>query len=138
MDCSSLSKVTCRWTDLTGVKISYYVFDDIDSEATLYVPKGTKSIYEATTPCSEFKYIIEMDEEAGIEAVSLSDVVVSYDGGNVSISGLADGEHVQLYDLSGRQLSAGTSSAGNVSLSTAGASGTIVVKIGGESIKVML
>ena len=61
-DCSNLSEVTCLWNNLDDIDVSNYTFDNIFSEARLYIPKGTTAIYKAKEPWSNFKYIIEEND----------------------------------------------------------------------------
>ncbi len=64
-------------------------------------------------------------------------IVVSAAGGQLSISGLQDGENVSLYSINGALLDTGTAVDGTVTFSSV--SGKIViVKIGEQSIKVQL
>ena len=72
--CSSLTTVTSLIKE--PFVISYDVFTDYDAEtwssiftpATLYVPEGTKSLYEATYPWNQFKNIVELGESNGIQS----------------------------------------------------------------------
>jgi hypothetical protein len=57
--CSTLMKVTCQWDNLDKVSAKSTAFENIFSEAKLYVPTGTTAIYKAKTPWSNFKYIVE-------------------------------------------------------------------------------
>ena len=61
-DCSNLQEVTCLWDNLDGIDVSNYTFDNIFSEAKLYIPKGTMAMYKAKEPWSNFKYIIEEND----------------------------------------------------------------------------
>ncbi len=60
--CEDLSKVVCYWTDLSKLTVNDDIFESISADAKLTVPKGTKAMYQATEPWSNFKYI----EEAGV------------------------------------------------------------------------
>ena len=61
-NCSNLSEVICLWDNLDGIDVSSYTFDNIFSEAKLYIPKGTTAMYKAKEPWSDFKYIIEEND----------------------------------------------------------------------------
>ena len=225
-DCSNLSEVTCQWDNLDGIDVSSHTFDNIFSEAKLYIPKGTTAMYKAKIPWSNFKYIIEENditedaEKCQTPTISYSDkkltftsptegaeyhytitdddvkteaysedgiidlsatyeisvyasadgyknsdratatlyfinaglenttdvlqieeqrgVLISTDGGYISISGLDDNEKVYLYNLQGVSLAEGTACAGTVSLNTGNEKGIVIVKIGEQSIKVKL
>lgn len=224
--CSNLSEVTCQWDNLDGIDVSSHTFDNIFSEAKLYIPKGTTAMYKAKIPWSNFKYIIEENditedaEKCQTPTISYSDkkltftsptegaeyhytitdddvkteaysedgiidlsatyeisvyasadgyrnsdratatlyfinaglenttdvlqieeqrgVLISTDGGYISISGLDDNEKVYLYNLQGVSLAEGTACAGTVSLNTGNEKGIVIVKIGEQSIKVKL
>ena len=224
--CSNLSEVTCLWNNLDDIDVANSTFNNIFSEAKLYIPKGTTEIYKAKEPWSNFKYIIEENditedaEKCQTPTISYSDkkltftsptegaeyhytitdddvkteaysedgiidlsatyeisvyasadgyknsdratatlyfinaglenttdvlqieeqrgVLISTDGGYISISGLDDNEKVYLYNLQGVSLAEGTACAGTVSLNTGNEKGIVIVKIGEQSIKVKL
>lgn len=80
------------------------------------------------------------DEEKGvitsIEAPATQrPVIATSRGGEVTLSGLADGERVVLYDLSGRQLGAASAFGGRASFSSASGQ-IVVVRVGNSSFKV--
>lgn len=62
-------------------------------------------------------------------------VLVTSDGGTLSVAGLSDGERVVLYDLSGRQLGSQTVFGGHANFSAA-AGQVVVVRVGASSFKV--
>ena len=224
--CSNLSEVTCLWNNLDDIDVANSTFNNIFSEAKLYIPKGTTEIYKAKEPWSNFKYIIEENditedaEKCQTPTISYSDkkltftsptegaeyhytitdddvkteaysedgiidlsatyeisvyasadgyknsdratatlyfinaglenttdvlqieeqrgVLISTDGGYISISGLDDNEKVYLYNLQGVSLAEGTTYAGTVSLNTGNERGIVIVKIGKQSFKVKL
>ena len=47
---------------MNGIDVSSYTFNNIFSEAKLYIPKGTMAMYRAKEPWSNFKYIIEEND----------------------------------------------------------------------------
>jgi hypothetical protein len=59
-DCSALVSVTVGWQ--TPISILSDVFTGIPSDATLYVPIGSKPAYEAADYWNEFKEIVEYAE----------------------------------------------------------------------------
>ena len=225
-NCSNLSEVTCQWDNLDGIDVGSDAFDNIFSEARLYVPKGTTEIYKAKEPWSNFKYIIEDNdvtedaEKCQTPTISYSDkkltftsptegakyhytitdddvkteaytedgiidlsatyeisvyasadgyrnsdratatlyfinaglenttgvvqieqqrgVLISTNGGYISVSGLDDNEKVYLYNLQGISLAEGTACAGIATLNAGNEKGIVIVKIGEQSIKVKL
>ena len=59
--CWNLTSVTIGWE--IPLEIGYYVFwGSSYQNATLYVPKGTKALYEAAYIWKDFGDIVEMDE----------------------------------------------------------------------------
>lgn len=225
-NCSNLSEVTCQWDNLDGIDVGSDAFDNIFSEARLYIPKGTTEIYKAKEPWSKFKYIIEDNdvtedaEKCQTPTISYSDkkltftsptegakyhytitdddvkteaytedgiidlsatyeisvyasadgyrnsdratatlyfinaglenttgvvqieqqrgVLISTNGGYISVSGLDDNEKVYLYNLQGISLAEGTACAGTATLNAGNEKGIVIVKIGEQSIKVKL
>lgn len=73
---------------------------------------------------------------AGINLGERRGVVVSSHDGSITVSGLADGEQVALYSVSGMMLSAGKASAGSITLSAGRTDGVVLVKIADRSIKI--
>ena len=73
---------------------------------------------------------------SGINVGERRGVVVSSQGGSITVSGLDDGEQVAIYSVGGMMLSSGRAAAGSVTLSTGNAGGVAIVKIGDRSIKV--
>lgn len=61
-DCSNLQEVTCLWDNLDGIDVYHKTFNNIFSEAKLYIPKGTTAMYKAKEPWNNFKYIIEEND----------------------------------------------------------------------------
>lgn len=79
---SNLSKMICRITDLSKVKMGGGVFNNIPSEAILYVPKGMVDKYKTTAPWNYFADVREIGSggETPIRAIdaSVSDDSVYY------------------------------------------------------------
>lgn len=73
---------------------------------------------------------------SGINVGERRGVVVSSQGGSITVSGLDDGEQAAIYSVGGMMLSSGKAAAGSVTLSAGNASGVAIVKIGDRSIKV--
>jgi hypothetical protein len=87
-DCSALTSVTAL--NPNPVAITEYVFTN-RRNATLYVPKGSKTAYQAADYWKEFKEIVEIDV-TGIKAVENEQIAGSDETGN-------------WYTLDGRRLS---------------------------------
>ena len=87
-DCTGLTSVTVAWA--TPINLLKNIFSNA-SNATLYVPKGTKEAYEAALYWQDFKEIVEYEmEETG---------VLPIDNGQLTMDN-AKG----VYDLSGRRI----------------------------------
>ena len=87
--CSDLTSVIVAWATPINCETPN-IFSNA-SNATLYVPKGTKEAYEAALYWQDFKEIVEYEmEETGIEAI---------DNGQLTMDN-AKG----VYDLSGRRM----------------------------------
>ncbi len=115
-----------------GIQPDFFTGLDIYTNATLQVPEGSKELYASTEPWSNFVNIEEMTA-TGIGGVEAGDVVISADGGTLTVSGLADGCTVEVYTLDGKQVYGGKGG----SISGLG-SGVYVVKAGGKTVKVVL
>ena len=88
-DCTGLTSVTVAWATPINL-LNPYIFSNA-SNATLYVPKGTKEAYEAALYWQDFKEIVEYEmEETGIEAI---------DNGQLTMDNVKG-----VYDLSGRRM----------------------------------
>lgn len=73
-----------------------------------------------------------------IDAAKQHGVVISTDDETVCVSGLNDGETVSLYSLSGMMLSSARASAGSALLNAPASDNIVIVKIGGDSVKLRL
>jgi hypothetical protein len=101
-ECSSLADVTVNWTG-TPPAISGNVFEALTlSGIKLHVPDGTKAMYEAAEVWKEFNIV---EYPVGIPTVSQVVGWKAYvDNGVLRVSGLAAGEVVSVYDVSGKRV----------------------------------
>ena len=60
-DCTGLTSIILSWDDPTNCTYGSSMLDDVPTSATLYVPAGTKALYENTEPWSRFKNIVERE-----------------------------------------------------------------------------
>ena len=72
--------------------------------------------------------IVAVDNHRGL--------LIMTNGGLITVSGLAEGETVMLYNAQGMMLASGKAAAGSVSLDTNGTKGMVILKAGNESLKV--
>jgi hypothetical protein len=99
--CSHLTSITSFIQEpFATTSNCWYV---VPKDIPLYVPYGTKEIYQSTDGWKEFTNIIEMDETAGIESLTSdssakgeeSGNIYSLDGRKVSNSGLPKGIYIK-------------------------------------------
>ncbi len=143
--CSNLAEVICQWENLDDLSINEMTFTSIFPEAVLRVPKGTIETYKANLVLRQFKNIEEIGDDEGGTTTGLTftpeqrGVMVTNDGQTVTVSGLEDGERVELYAVDGTLLDTGAAvAAGTVSLNAGQATGVVIVKAGQSSMKVSL
>ena len=80
------------------------------TNATLYVPAGSRSAYESTAPWSNFSNIVErvftgIDE---IEGAGNTGLLISVNNGALSVNGLDDNAAITVFDANGRMVYSGT------------------------------
>ena len=92
--------------------------------------RATATLYFINAGLESTTDVLQIEKQRG--------VLISTDGGYISISGLDDNEKVYLYNLQGVSLAEGTACAGTVSLNAGNEKGIVIVKIGEQSIKVKL
>ena len=110
-----------------------YCFDYsyASTNATLYVPVGTKAVYSSTSPWSDFINIVE-DDSGSVEAIAEDEVAVTAVNGEIVISG-ADGQYVAVYTTAGQIVYSGY---GNTT--AVPSSGIYIVKVGASTFKLRL
>lgn len=89
-NCSNLSEVTCLWNNLDDIDVANCTFNNIFSEARLYIPKGTTEIYKAKEPWSNFKYIIE-ENDITEDAEKCQTPTISYSDKKLTFTSLTEG-----------------------------------------------
>ena len=82
-DCSSLTSVTCLATNPPYLNRRYYVFYDIGSPSTLYVPNGCRQAYENSAWAQWFDCIVELG--SGATSVNLNVEVNNEEWGHVEV-----------------------------------------------------
>ena len=81
----------------------------------------------------------EDEEETGILTIPAKAVLISTQGGTITVSGLADGTEVTVYSTAGALLATAESADGTATLNTGLTTGSIaVVKIGNNSIRIAI
>lgn len=129
-------EVTCLSTVppvSTGTPASTFA-DEAYNNATLYVPEGCESVYRDVEPWSLFADIAELTG-TGIGNVSADgkNVAVTAGDGVITVSGVAEGNVIEIYTVSGEQVYRGTDkSVGGLS------AGIYVVNAGATTQKVVV
>lgn len=83
--------------DLTS---SISVFSAVNkSTCKLYVPKGSKSLYQTANQWKDFTTIDEMT--TGIVPVSISDIKIKTDNGNLIVENAKAGDKVEIFNITG-------------------------------------
>ena len=88
--CTSLFSVIANWESLDEINVESSVFNNIFTEARLYVPNGTSNIYQTTEPWSSFKYIIEHDG-GQTEAEVCATPTIAYEDGTLVFNSTTEG-----------------------------------------------
>ena len=158
--CSGLASVTIpnsvtniggrAFQDCTGIKtvISYIdtpfaipdnAFEGLYTEATLIVPKGTRSAYQSTAGWNMFLNIVE-DGADGIASHLLNNAIsVQSFGNKVTVTGAPKGAEIIIYNLAGQIIGSAKATSEAIDIPTSLRSeGACVVKIGGKTMKVLM
>ena len=104
---------------------------------------ATKAKYEnSDVACVTICWIDCTEEHGdtdGILTIPSHPVLIQTDGGTITLTGLADGTTVMIYDLSGTQQGTATAANGTATITTSLTAGnTAIVKIGERSVKVVV
>ena len=112
---------------------------------TAYVTKEDYLNSEATTvtlcwvPCTEEHVGEDNDDETGILTIPAKPVLIHTQGGVITLSGLAEGTAVTVYDLDGTQQGTAIATGGTATITTNLAAGSVaVVQMGNHTIKVAI
>jgi hypothetical protein len=116
--------VTCNWNE--PIDADEEIFSTYSG--TLYVPKGTRSKYKATSRWSKFSQIIEFDTSAVDDVADDNDSAVSVVDGVINVCGDVP---VRVVSLSGVTLYNGQ---GNCNINVA--PGFYIVTVGNKTTKV--
>jgi len=111
---------------------SAYVYSYIGTNCILYVPMGSKRLYEVADEWKYFTNIIELP--TAIKDVSLSNLKIYLQGTNIIIE-RAEGYQIEVYNISGQKVIEVDNPTSKESLNILQA-GVYVIRVCGESIKV--
>ena len=116
-----------------------YVRDkyDVYNYATLHIPNGSKEDYSTAHDWRYFKRIKEDAETASIGSLSLEDVKVTGDDGEISIEHIDKPTDVYVYSVGGKLIARESAASGSVSLQVPKGQ-LYIVKVGGRTYKVVM
>ena len=97
--CSSLDTVEVNWSTPISINPGIYTMSSI-AEATLSVPEGSKSAYEAANGWKNFGTIIERRVPTSNKHIDAENIYASYTNGSLIINSPFD-ETVNIYGISG-------------------------------------
>ena len=109
---------------------------EVYKNATLHVPHGTKEAFQKATGWKPFVHIVDDQAPTGVEDLAVAECVkVSYQLGQLTVTGAERGEGIAVYDWSGRLLKQGISQGQTLHMTVDLFHGG-VVKVGKRSFKV--
>ena len=120
------------------MKFAYIPTQAITAYATKekYEDSDVATLTLCWIPCTENH---EGEEETGILTIPAKPVLISTQGGIITLTGLAEATGVVVYDIAGQSLGATTANEGTATINTGLAAGSIaIVEIDGHSIKVVI
>lgn len=136
----NLTEVICLAVEPpTYTPINVYwpmVSNNVAAHATLYVPSESIQKYKDDKNWGVFYKIEPYTGTNGIANTEMASAKIEASNGSVSISGLSNGTRVLAYTIDGKLLTMSTVSNGTVSLNTG--SGVIVLRIGKETVKILI
>ncbi len=105
-NCSSLASIyACAKTPFDLI-FTWAVFYNVNiTTCILYVPVGSKSLYQAADQWQDFANIVELSSMA-VETINTDSIGISYNPatGTLKIAGIEGNALISLYDLNGRLL----------------------------------
>ena len=132
--CITLTEVTVEWaTPLSN--LGEHCFGGVTSRATLRVPAGTKTKYQAAAVWKEFATIVEFDP-TGIEQVETQTLKAYAQDGTLYVGGLAAGQEWRVYSITGTLIHAGAGSS-PLSVCPLPAHGVYIVTDGKTTVKIV-
>lgn len=135
--CHLLRSIKCNWVSPDSIVQGNDFDEDTYANATLYVPSGTKTMYQKTIPWCYFINIREINGETSNEN-PLMGVSITSNGSVINLSGLSNGETVCFYNISGMLLGTTKVIGDRASFDAKMKGQIIIVKIGENSLKVKM
>ena len=134
--CSSLKSVYVYKDNPEGIDANY--FEGCPEDMVVYIPQGSLSLYRITPGWMNLKNLVEFDPTAITCLKGSEGISIKSDGGQLTVSGLNDGEQIQVYDVSGVLIGKATATAGTAIVNVSASARFVVLKVGNESLKVKL
>ena len=135
--CTGLKSATVNWVTPLSVNTSAGMFQSVDlSAATLYVPIGTRALYQAANVWKDFGTIVE-GTPTGVEQVEVQTLKANVSNGMLHISGLRTGESLSIYNATGQLVYQGIAKAAEEYVPLA-ASGVYIVVAGEQTVKTIM
>ena len=134
-ECNDELEVYVEWDDPSDETLSFDqqpFSDNIFQQGTLYVPTGTKSLYQQTEPWNNFVNIMESNPSGVDEIEANAGVTISVEGGKIVVAGAGDAK-VEVFGTNGAAVYSG--SAGNLPELAAG---IYIVRVGSTVKKVAI
>ena len=139
--CFNLKKIISKITTPFVIEANTFS-DETYSQATLYVPKGTVAKYKDTESWKRFKNIVEEGTSTGIDEIAAQAnedaVTVKTEGGQLTVTGVADNTVVSVYALDGARIGSAISRNGIAVVNTNVANSTVIVRVGNKSMTVQV
>ena len=108
--CNNKLEVYVEWDDPSDETLSFAqqpFSDKIFQQGTLYVPTGTKSLYQQTEPWNNFVNIMESNPSGVDEIEANAGVTISVEGGKITVAGAKDAK-VEVFGTNGAAVYSGS------------------------------
>ena len=113
-------------------------YDQFYLKTVLYVPRGSKSLYEKADYWKDFKEIIEEDAPTGIVNTHMGKISITYAQNRIHVEGAVPNSMLSVYDLSGNKCLSVKLKSSSEDIDCYLPTGVYVVRVGGASKKVVL
>lgn len=115
------------------------MFEGCPGDMTIYIPKYTMYDYSIADGWKKYKnQYVEFDPTAITSLKSSEGISIKSDGGQLTVSGLNDGERIYVYDVNGVLIGNATAASGTAIVNVSTSARFVVLKVSNESIKVKL
>lgn len=101
-ECSAIESI--RSDNSTPPVVDKDCFNSISRSCRIYVPKGSKELYEKAIGWNYFNNITELDAAGFTELKSNDEIVCYVNEGYVHLDAIQQGSLIQLFDVSGKQI----------------------------------